>query len=354
VTPFLVRWAESTWSILLDSALLFLIGLVLAGLLWLVLNERTVANLLRAGRGSGVIKAAVIGVPLPLCSCSVLPVATQLRRSGVDRGAVTAFLIATPESGVDSILLTLSLTDPLLTIARPVSAFLTATAAGLVEVGFGSESSAEAKILPQDCCDTCRKPGGATASDAAPWPQRIGAGIRYAFLDLMADLAPYLAFGFLLAGLVGALLQGPGNWSALAGVHGWMGYLWALVIGVPLYICAASSTPLAATMLAAGFSPGAILVFLLVGPATNVTTITVVRRILGVGSTLRYLATIVVMALLCGIALDAVYRFCEVVPHYSSTSLPTEGSSLVSVLAAAALAGAILYFSVRHLLRRWK
>ena len=316
---FLGNWAEATWAMVVDSALLLLLSFVLAGLLHLVLNARTIGKLVSGGRRREVFATALVGVPLPLCSCSVLPVAYQLRRAGVSKAGTTAFLIATPESGVDSVLLTWSLMDPLMTVARPVAAFLTAFTAGNIEAAFPDDRPTGkdgAAAGGDGCACGCVAESNAAVApvriaDRAPsasWLSRVLAGIRYGFTDLFSDLAVYLLVGYLLAGLVAAVFG-----SALLSLPpwltaGWGGYAGAIVIGLPLYICATSSTPLAAALLGAGFSPGAVLVFLLVGPATNVASMTVVGKILKGWGLARYLGSIVIVAVLCGIALDWAYR----------------------------------------------
>ncbi|MEW6049460.1 MAG: SO_0444 family Cu/Zn efflux transporter [Candidatus Zixiibacteriota bacterium] len=353
MAQFIAIWAESTWFMLVDSALLFLIGLMLAGLLWLVLNENNIVRLTRGSPLGSVFKAALVGLPLPLCSCSVLPVATQLRKSGVGKAGVTAFLISTPEIGIDSILLTYSLTDPLLTVARPVSAFVAAMTAGLLEATVASELPPIESDQMDGCHESCDCKQGDEPKTNSRMPGRLVSGIRYAFTDLLSDLAPYLAVGFVLAGLVGAVLGGNLIPSTPGVVGGWMGYLWAIVIGLPLYVCATSSTPLAAAMLGAGFAPGAILVFLLVGPATNVASLVVLRRVLGGWSTARYVFAVILAAVLCGLATDAAYRLLDLAPQYDGSVSHHSEHSAVQVVAALLLAVLIIYYTGRRLLKRW-
>jgi uncharacterized membrane protein YraQ (UPF0718 family) len=350
VTEFLTTWAEATWQVLVDSALYFLFGLILAGLVWLYLNERVLQRLLGRNRHQAVLRAALLGVPLPLCSCSVLPVASQLRRSGVTRGATVAFLIATPESSVDSILLTYSLTDPLLTVARPVSAFLTGAVAGLVENVFDREPAPclKSSVAAAGAC-AC----GCEAETPAPQPnlfRRVWSGLRYSFTVLIGDLAPYLFWGYLLAGLAAAIL---GPRFDLAAGSVWWSYVIAVVVGVPLYVCATSSTPLAAVLLGAGFSPGAILVFLLVGPATNIATLTVARSIIGFRATARYLISIIVVALLSGILLDWLYKFFDVSVNYLPGQAHEHTDWFQSMLAAL-LIGLVIWHAGRRLVRRFR
>ncbi len=347
---FLSTWLGSIWQVLLESAPFFVLGLILAGIIWLVMNEKNVARLIRDEGMTGILKAAAIGIPLPLCSCSVLPVASQLSRSGAGRGATVSFLISTPESGVDSILLTYSLTDPLLTIARPVTAFLTAIVAGFTETLFPAQNAPVATEGPE-CSDNC---GCAVAPNNRPysrWYTRVWSGVRYAFTDLLKDLAPSLFVGFVLAGLIGALLGADASHIPESLRTGWLGYAAAMVIGLPLYVCATSSTPLAAVLLASGFSPGAILVFLMVGPATNVATIVVVRKMLGFRATLRYVVSIAVVAIGAGLLLDHLYGWLNVTAAYRFGSFET-GWTWLYTACAIVLAAFILYYTTNWLTAR--
>lgn len=306
----MTSWLTATWQVLSDSALYFLLGLTLAGLAWVFLNEKNLSRILGKNRNQTVLRAALIGVPLPLCSCSVLPVATQLRNSGLSKGGTMSFLIATPESSIDSVLLTYSLTDPLMTLARPITAFLTATVAGLVENHFDAKTVELTPAIEVEaacgCCST-------TPEIVVSWPKRVQAGLRHSFTTLIGDLAPYLMLGYILAGLAAVIFGSPVDFGAQGG---WLAYLAALVVGVPLYICATSSTPLAAVLLGAGFPPGAIMVFLMVGPATNLTTLTVAKKILGFGSTVRYIIIIVVISVISGLMLDALYNTLQIEVNY--------------------------------------
>ncbi len=347
---FLLDWGRAVWHMLNEAAFLFLIGLVLAGLLSLVLNTETMRRIVSGGRWRTVFRASLLGVPLPLCSCSVLPVATQLYRSGMDKGGVTAFLIATPESGFDSIMLTYSLTDPLLTVARPVTAFLTAFTAGM------TQSKSDLQMMDtndssscEDHCCNC--PEETVSSKRIPIISRIISGIRYAFTDLFPDMAPYLLVGFLLAGLFESLFGSylsdlPDFWKT-----GWLGYAGAVLFGLPLYICATASTPLAATLLGFGFSPGAVLVFLLVGPATNIASLAVVRQILGLQGVMRYLTAIVVVAVLCGMATDRLYSSLDMAALYQTAATEHTGSTLY-LICAILLAGLIVYWTGRGYMRK--
>lgn len=335
---------------LLDSAPYFLLGLVIAGIIGAFLNERNLPRLVGRRPAHAVWRAALLGVPLPLCSCSVLPVAEQLRRSGLTKGGTVSFLISTPESSADSILLTYSLTDPLLTVARPVAAFLSAAVAGFTENAFDHRiAPTPVEATGAACTDGC---GCATPiTDEQTFLGKLRHGLRHAFTTLAEDLGPYLFVGYLLAGLLAATLSSLDLAAGYFGHNAWLSYAGALVIGLPLYVCASSSTPLAAVLLAAGFPPGAILTFLLVGPATNLATLSVVKRILGLAATFRYVLAITVVALLSGLLLDRLYRWWSVAPHYQ-TGAAAEASGWFAFVCAVVLTALVVWHTGRWLLAR--
>ena len=305
---FVIRWGAESWHMLAESSVYVLFGLVVGGLLRVFLSPGTVARHLGRGRFSSVLKASALGIPLPLCSCGVLPAAASLRRQGASRGATTAFLISTPETGVDSIALTWALLGPVMTVARPVAAFLTATVAGVVENLIGKPDDRE--VVPDMRCpvDACCDGVGCSEEEHRrhhSLGEKLRAGMRFAFGELWADLAGWFMVGTALAGLIGALVPddvmgrylGGGVWSMLL----------MLAVAVPLYICATSSTPVAAMLILKGVSPGTALVLLLAGPATNVTSISVLFGILGKRATAIYLTAISVVSVLCGLGLDALH-----------------------------------------------
>lgn len=354
ISDFIASVLIATWQILVESSVLLLIGIVLAGVLHIILDEARIVRLLGRDRIKAVLRASLYGVPLSLCSCSVLPVADSLRRSGAGTGATTSFLISTPETGVDSVLLTYSLMDPIMTVARPVTAFATAFTAGLlVNTVTPSEASLgtthPAKAADCDCEPIPTQP--ASERESRSLLKRIGEGLRYADRTILSDLAPYLLVGYLLAGLVavvfgGDLLNLP-SWLQ----SGWGSYAGAVVIGLPLYVCATSSTPLAAVLLGAGFSPGAILVFLMVGPATNVATLAVISRILDRRALVVYLLSVVGVSILAGLAIDLVYSQSGIIPDFSQ-GVHAHGPGAFARVAAVLTAALILWHSGRSLLHR--
>ena len=301
---------QESWHLLLEASVYILFGMLIGGMLKVFLNPSFVADHLGRGRFVSVIKAALFGIPIPLCSCGVLPAAASLKKQGANNGATTAFLISTPESGVDSIAITYALLDPIMTVARPVSAFITAVAAGISENLLHSQKDEDwqrviDKSCPVDnCCDGNDCPPAEHAIHHT-LGEKLWAGLKYAVGDLWGDLAGWFFAGLLLAGVISALIPEELMTRYLGG--GLHSMLIMLLVGIPMYICATSSTPVAAALILKGVSPGAALVFLLVGPATNVTSLSVLFGILGKRATAIYLITLSLFAVLSGLLLDQVY-----------------------------------------------
>jgi len=305
----IVQSLREAWHLLLDSSVYVLFGILISGLLRVFLSPSTVATHLGQGRFRPVFKAAILGIPLPLCSCGVLPAAAGLRRQGANRGATTAFVISTPESGVDSIAITWALLDPLMTVVRPVAAFTTAAAAGITEnlfgpAGPGQEAVPDLRCPVDGCCDGDACPPEEHARHHSFF-QKTRAGMTFALTDVWGDIASWFFLGLLLAGFITALVPEEVMGRFLGG--GITSMLLMLVVGIPLYVCATASTPIAASLILKGVSPGAALVFLLAGPATNVTSLTVLVGILGKRATAIYLTMIALFAVLFGLAVDRVY-----------------------------------------------
>jgi len=334
---------QSLLHIVGESAPYLLFGFAAAGLLRALIPEQRIYGLLGDNSFRSVLLASLIGVPLPLCSCSVIPAATGLRQSGAGKPATTSFLISTPETGVDSISITWALMDPIMTVARPVAAFatalLTGSAVGLLPDA-DEPDAASAEAPASSCCsdDGCSKQEPAAPSRAAA----IRAGLQYAFGPLVDDLAAWLVAGFILAAAVAALVP-DGFLEALPG--GWVSSLLMMVIATPVYICASAATPIAAALVLKGLDPGAALVFLLVGPATNVTTVLVVYRILGRGVLAVYLGGVTVCALAFGAAVNALYVGLSIDPTAAVAAAAPDNLGAVQTTAAVVLVALLAYRS---------
>ncbi len=330
---FITEWLIATWATILEAAPWLLGGFGVAGVIYVLMPTARVVTHLGTPGLHGVLKAALIGVPLPLCSCSVIPVATSLRKQGAGRGATASFLISTPETGVDSIAMTYALLGPLLAALRPIAAFVTAVAAGVLVDRQGEHGPEHPDTVPaESCCCSTPQPARTTIGR-----HMLTAG-RYAAIDLFVDLSHWLAIGFLLAGLLTALI--PEDFLERSIGSGFGTMLLMVVAGLPLYVCATASTPLAAALIAKGLSPGAALVFLLVGPATNMATMVIVARDLGRRSLAIYVAAIVTVALVFGVATDAVvasFPRLDSVAHCSCA-----GHGVLTWVAACGLVGLML------------
>ena len=275
----------------------------------------------------------------------MLPAAVSLRKQGANNGATTAFLISTPESGVDSISITYALLDPVMTIARPLAAFVTAAVAGITENLFGTYNDTT-RITPDlscqvdGCCDGQNCSPEEHRQHHSFW-EKLSAGMRFAIGDLWEDLAGWFLIGLVLAGLITVFIP-PDMFSKYLGA-GLPAMLIMLAVGIPLYICATASTPIAAALILKGVSPGAALVFLLAGPATNMASLTVLTGTLGKRATAIYLASIAVCAVLFGLIVDQVYASLGI----SAQAVVGQASEIVPEWAGLLGAVAILGMSVK-------
>lgn len=309
---------SSTLGLYLEAAPWLLLGFAIAGIVKAWVPEAVVARVLGGSGLWPITKAALIGAPLPLCSCGVLPAAAGLRRGGASRPATVSFLIATPETGPDSVALTYALLGPVMAVLRPVAAVTSAVFAGLATAFLTRGEPVETSAPATSGCgcgaaavegtdkidDGCaRDPCCAGPAKAGVW-QRLTDGFRFAFTVIVDDVAHWLVLGLAVAGAVLALVP---PMSLTSWGQGLPAMLVMLVVGLPIYVCATASTPIAAAMLTVGVSPGAVLVFLLAGPATNIASIGVVGRLLGRRALAGYLGGIIFASLGLGLMTDAVF-----------------------------------------------
>lgn len=341
VIAFAVRfWAELT-HIFVESGVWLIAGLAMAGLVHGFVPR---AWFLRHLGGRGVwpvVKAALLGIPMPLCSCSVIPVAAGLRRQGAGKGASAAFAISTPQTGEESVPLTWALFGPVFAFARPVVAVVTAVIAGVL-IGEGVGARDQGSAISQQGEDQTRSFGA-----------KLRESWHHGFVTMLKDLAPWLAVGLVLASLIGAAV--PAGWIGEQVGSGIWAKVAMLVVGVPLYICATSSTPLAWSLVAAGLSPGAALVLLLAGPATNVATMSWVLKDLGARALAIYLGVIAAVALACGIAFDAFFADAVVLAIRGEGHAHGGGAwHTVQLVSAAVFAGALVWALVMRVLPRKK
>jgi len=325
------------WGTLCEMAPYLLFGFLVAGLLSVFVNPETVERHL-GGRGIWpVIKASLLGVPLPLCSCGVIPVAASLRRHGASRGATTAFLLSTPQTGVDSIVVTYSLMGGLFALIRPIAALITGLVGGwLVDALAGHDRGKNAAMdLPAPCMEACCAP-------SAQRQNRLTQALCYGFVTLPRDIGKALMVGLIVSGVIAAFV--PDDFFTGIFSTGIVGMLIMMAVGIPLYVCATGSVPVAAALMMKGVSPGMALVFLMTGPATNAATLAIVWNVLGKKTAVIYLLSVAVCALSFGLLLDYVFRVAGLPGHHHGghAMMPGFVNTAGGVVLLAVLAGAYL------------
>lgn len=290
--PIFFEFLQELWQILLDLSAALLAGLLLAGILRVFLPQGLVhAHLSQSSLGS-TVRAALIGVPMPLCSCGVVPTAIGLRQQGASKGATTSFLISTPQTGVDSVLVSASFLGWPFALFKVIAAFVTGVLGGWLVNRFGrGESDAD----PSD------SQGETFAVSGNP----VVAVARYAVFDLLAAIDLWLIAGILAAAVISTAVP-PDFFQGAAWAQGLTGMLLVLAVALPLYVCTTGSVPIAASLIAAGMPAGSALVFLMAGPATNVATIGAVYRSLGGRVLALYLGTVVVASIGFGLGFEFV------------------------------------------------
>ena len=339
---FFLEWLHASWQMLTEAAPWLLAGFAIAGAIHVLIPTATLTRHLGRPGIFGAAKAALIGVPLPLCSCGVIPVASSLRNKGATRAATAGFLITTPETGVDSIALSYVLLGPYLAVARPVAALVTAlTAAGLISAT--EEDTPQPQTTASDdvpCPSCCQQPPAPAPTGAQPskFLSKAYEALHHAFIDMFTDLGHWLLLGFALAGLVTAALPDTFFQDHLGGGLGTMFLM--ILVATPLYVCATSTTPIAAALIAKGLSPGAALVLLLAGPATNLATMTVVAKELGVKALVIYVTSIAAVAVAAGLVTD--HWFADMTTRIAADDTGHHTPSL----AASFLAGLLVLLTI--------
>ncbi len=273
-----------------EIAIYLLFGFIVAGVLHVLFPESIIRRHLGHNSFLSVMKSTLFGIPLPLCSCGVVPMAASLKNSGASKGATVSFLIATPQVGADSFMITYSLMGWVFALFRIVASLVTALAAGIVVNIIGRKERDQPEGLVS-CVN---------GSDS--FAGRLRSIVGYVEYDLLGSIANALLGGLIIAGTITAFIPA-GFFERYLG-NNFLSMVLMLVVGIPLYVCAAASTPIAASLVMKGISPGAALVFLLTGPATNAITITTVLKVLGKKSTVVYLAAIAIVSLALGYLLN--------------------------------------------------
>ena len=337
----------NSWELTAEMAPYLLFGFAVGGLLHLLIRADFIERHLGRPGLMAVAKASLFGVPMPLCSCSVIPVAASLRKSGASRGATASFLSSTPQTGVDSIFATYALLGGVFTVVRVVVAFVSGIVAGYLIELFCRD---KAKPTAPDLATMSFSPfTGPEAGQPATKPAVSSCchveskktwreGLRFGFVTLPSDLAGALLFGLLLAGVITTLLPPDLLTGSLS--SGVMAFLLATLISLPLYVCATASIPMAYALIAAGLSPGAALVFLITGPATNTATITTCWKMLGRMPTVIYLVSLLLIAWTAGAVFNIT--LAQGMEKFAHHHCPDGGIALWKHLSALLMTGLLL------------
>jgi len=335
-------------------ALYILLGLLIAGILHEIVPDSLVTKHLGDKNILSVIKSTIFGIPLPVCSCGVIPLATSIKKSGASKGATLSFLISTPITGIDSILATYGIFGIMFTTYRIISSIIIAIVAGVLTNIFDKEREYKrVQFSPLKRVDGVRlnpnsislKAKGESCCNTTPTKKKfsIKKAFQYAFLTLFGDISKALFWGLILGAFI--TVATPQNLSSILLEYSWISYLIVIVIAVPMYVCATASLPIAGGFILSGVSIGASFVFLTAGPATNTLTIGIVKQMLGNRSLYIYLGTIIIGSLLFGLGLDYLFSSLNINP-ISLIHLNKE-YEIASIISTIILWGFMLYFILK-------
>jgi len=298
----LIGIITAAWYLLLEMSPYLLFGFLAAGILNVLIPREKIYKHLAGSNLKSILKASIFGVPLPICSCGVIPIAAYLREKGAGKGSTVSFLSSTPTSGVDSVLATYSLLGPLFAVIRPIAALFAGILGGILTNI--SEGSHKKEISPHpngSSCNTC----SADVIHSRGFIAKIKSIFNYAFIVLIGDVGKWIVVGVLIGSIIGFLI--PSNIVEKYLGTPILAYPLMLLVSIPMYICATGSIPIAASLILKGMTPGAGLVFLIAGPATNAATLLFTGGKLGKKTLFMYLISIMATALLFGLLLDSIW-----------------------------------------------
>lgn len=283
---------QSLFKLAIDMGFYMMIGLLLVGVLNIFMKREWIAKHLG---GAGVwqcVKASILGVPLPLCSCGVVPTGLYLREKGASKASAVSFLISTPQTGADSIIATYGLMGPLFAWYRPLAAFISGVIGGIAVKIFNKEEPASNKeeIIEEEI---------------KPLKQRTIDSIKYIFGEFIDDISVHFVIGLIVAALIAVLI--PADFLMSIGLgSGIISMLLMIALGAPMYICSTSSIPIAVMLMAKGLSPGAAFVFLFMGPFTNAASLIMISKKFGKKTTITYFVSSALAAIGFGLLLDYI------------------------------------------------
>jgi uncharacterized membrane protein YraQ (UPF0718 family) len=339
-----------------------LFGLIFAGILHELVPDTIVTKHLGKENVSSVVKSTVFGIPLPVCSCGVIPLASSIKKSGASKGSTLSFLISTPITGVDSIMATYGIFGWIFTLYRIVTSMIVAMVAGILTNIFDKDASisksakpsfspvapaerATAFSLETPQEESCDKGTASCCGSSCDKKKKFSfmAAMQYAFVILSGDIAKPLFWGMIFGALITVAI--PDNLAQLLKDYAWLSYLVVIAIAVPMYVCATASLPIAAGLMLSGVSAGAAFVFLSAGPATNTVTIGVVKKMLGAKSLLIYLGSIIIGSIFFGVGLDYIFDVSAIDP--ASLIHIDEDGGIIAIGSSMILWTLVLYHSIK-------
>ncbi|MCF6174706.1 MAG: permease [Victivallaceae bacterium] len=321
----IIEFFVNCWLTTTELAPWLLLGLGIAGALHIWIPDNFIKRHLGHGRISAIFKAVIFGVPMPLCSCGVIPAALGIKKQGAGNGAAMGFLISTPQTGVDSIMVSASLLGLPFALFKLVSAFILGIIGGLLS--YFSDTAAENSIAED------------LSSDNAP-PKTCRELLNFAVDDLLKMIWRWLFAGIIISAAITTWLPKDFFQNYLTD-NILLAMLLVLLISLPMYVCATASVPIAAALVANGMPIGAALVFLMAGPASNVATIGTVYRAFGIKNLFIYLGTIITGSLFCGWLFSSV-----IAPHTVQTAMQHHEAGIIPIVATIILGGLMLRFAI--------
>ena len=336
-----------------EMAIYILFGLIFAGIMHELVPETLVTKHLGKENIWSVIKSTIFGIPLPVCSCGVIPLATSIKKSGASKGATLSFLISTPITGVDSIMATYGIFGWIFTLYRAITSMIIAMVAGILTNIFDKEDAGATSVSAQGSSTKFsttfsstpkqEEPSACCATDSSKKESFFLRVFNYAFGTLLADIAKPLFWGLIIGALITVAI--PSNLSEILVDYAWLSYLIVIIIAVPMYVCATASLPIAAGLMLSGVSAGAAFVFLSAGPATNTVTIGVVKKMLGTRSLYIYLGSIIIGSILFGLGLDYLFTSINIDPK--SLVQMGEHAGFFALVASVVLWGFVLWYLLK-------
>lgn len=291
---FITEYINDFFDILIEMSPYLLLGFLFAGILHVFFSKEKINGFLGKKNFRSIVNASLLGVPLPLCSCGVIPTGVSFYKHGASKGSSVSFLISTPQTGVDSIFVTYSLLGLPFAIIRPVVALLTGVFGGFLT----NITDKQTHFIKTENINE----NSNSIQESSRNKNTFLEVFRYAFVDFLNDISKWLIIGLLIAAAISVIV--PDDFFTTYINNSFIDMLIILVASIPLYVCATASVPIAAVLLLKGISPGAALVFLMAGPATNAATITVINKVLGKKTLFVYLLSIIAGALFFGVLMN--------------------------------------------------